>query len=116
MRKIYVGIIAAIVVAGLVWAFIATQIHTGVASKRQEDALAVSEANVDKGKEAKEEGEKATVRADKSKEQRTKQITQLKEEMYEKASSIDDLPLSGSDISILCRAYRSSDPVCSPTN
>lgn len=116
MRKIYVGIIAAVVVAGLVWAFVATQIHTGVASKRQEDALAVSEANVDKGKEAKEEGEKATVRADKSKEQRTKQITQLKEEMYEKASSIDDLPLSGSDISILCRAYRSSDPVCSPAN
>ncbi|CBX45111.1 holin [Erwinia phage phiEa100] len=101
--------------AGLIWAFIATQVNTGVTSKRQEDALAVSEANVGIGKEAKDQGEQATKRADVAKEQRTHQINQLKDKLHEKAESYDSIPLSPSDVDILCRAYRSTDPVCSPT-
>ena len=115
MRKTVIIIIATLVAIGLTWAYIKSEVHTGVASKRQEDALAVSEANVGIGKEAKEQGEQATKRADIAKEQHTKRINQLKDKLHEKAESYDSIPLSPSDVDVLCRAYRSTDPVCSAT-
>lgn len=116
MRKTVIIIIATLVAIGLAWAYIKSEVHTGVASKRQEDALATSEANVGIGKEAKEQGEAATKRADKAKELRTEQIHQLKDKLHEKAESYDSIPLSPSDVDILCRAYRSTDAVCASTN
>lgn len=115
MRKTAVIIIATLAVMGLIFIYINLQVKSGVTHKRQEDALAISEANVDKGREAKVEGERATVRADKAKVARSKVINQLKGELSGKAASYDDIPLSDSDIGILCRAYRSADPVCQPS-
>lgn len=116
MRKTIIIIIAILVVIGLAFVYIKSEVHTGVASQRQEDALAVSEANVGQARKAKVQGESATKRADKAKQERTSEINQLKEEMRGQASSYDDIPLSHSDIIILCRAYRSTDTVCSASD
>lgn len=112
MHKTTISIALIIVAISLTIGYLKLEVHRGVKTERQADALATSEANVGIGKEAKEQGEQATKRADKAKEQRTQQINQLKDKMHEKAESYDSIPLSPSDVDLLCRAYRSTDTVC----
>lgn len=116
MRKIPLAIIIAIVAIVLAIGWFKYTVNTQVNSERQQDAVAVSDANAGISMEAKDKGEQATARADKAKHERAVEINQLKGEMYGKAESYDSIPLSHSDVVILCRAYRSSDPVCAATD
>ncbi|KAF2282462.1 hypothetical protein GH714_043933 [Hevea brasiliensis] len=80
----------------------------------RKDAVAVSDANAGISKEAKEAGEAATKRADQRKQKQAAKFKQLEKELYEKAESYDSIPLSASDVDILCRAYRSTDAYVQP--
>lgn len=112
MRKTVVGVVILLVISLLVWGLFKYYVALGIGKERQQDALAISEANVNISKDAKARGESATIRADKKKQEAEIKTDKLKGEMREQTSSYDDIPLSDSDIGILCRAYRSTDPVC----
>lgn len=112
MRKTAVSVVILLVISLLVLGLFKYYVALGVGKERQQDALAVSEANVSISKDAKERGESATIRADKKKQEAAIKTDKLKGEMSETTSSYDDIPLSNSDIGILCRAYRSTDSVC----
>lgn len=112
MRKTVVGVVILLAISLLVWGLFRYYVALGVGKERQQDALEVSEANVSISRDAKEKGESATLRADKKKQEAAIKTDKLKGEIRGQTSSYDDIPLSDSDIGILCRAYRSTDPVC----
>lgn len=116
MHKVPLAIIAFIIaVMGLAW-FINDKVDSKTTIRQSQDTVATLEANVGISKEAKNKGELATTSADKAKAESRKQAEKLRSVLRETSSSIDDMPLSPSDIGIMCRAYHRTDGVCSATS
>lgn len=115
MRKTII-VLALIVISllGIVW-FINNQVDTGTTIRQSKDAAAGSEANAEVSREAKEQGESATVRADESKLGLRKGQEAIKEKLRENFTSYDDKPLPDDVVVELCRAYNYEDCIRLPT-
>lgn len=111
MRKILIAL-ALIVISllGIVW-FINQQVDTGTTIRQSKDAAAISEAGAEVSREAKEQGEAATVRADQGKQGLRKRQEVIKEKLRENFTSYDDKPLPDDVVVELCRAYNYEDCV-----
>lgn len=112
MRKTTIAIVLSIIIAiaGL-YSYTRLSISSSVNYKIQQAENTDLKSQLTESQRAKDEGEKASVRAEVSKAKIRQQEAETKEKLRDNFTSIDDVPLSDVDIIELCKSYSYKDCV-----
>ena len=116
MRKTIIASAVATALVVFFWAGFNYLVTSKVELRQSQDASAISDANAGISKEAKQQGEAATVRADVKKSAIETKAKATKEKLRENFTSDDDEPLPDYVVVELCNTYHYSDCVRTPAD